>query len=246
MYDPYSAPDEVEDSHPKPKETSASWMITVADLFSLMLTFFVLLYSMSVIQHDRWEVIAKSLMQRLKPIQEETTDFTTPDVHSVEREDIRWARGLDYLNRVIIGKLQENGVAFEDIRLYRLPDRLILSLASDKMFPPGSTRLMPDARIAIRQLSAFLSRIGNAITIEGHTDPTPISNASFPSNWELSMARASAVASILRSEGYPYQLNILGLGSSRYETWQKEFGTKQNHALARRVDIVIRETVAKY
>lgn len=246
MYDPYSTPDDRDVSRPKPKETSANWMITVADLFSLMLTFFVLLYSMSVIQHDHWEVIAKSLMQRLQPIQEETTDFTSPDMFSVEHEDIRWARGLDYLNRVIIGQLQENGTAFEGIRLYRLPDRLILSLASDKMFPPGSNRLMPDARIAIRQLSAFLSRIGNAITIEGHTDPTPISSASFPSNWELSMARASAVAKILRNEGYPYQLNILGLGSSRYEAWQKEFGANRKHAMARRVDIVIRETVAKY
>ncbi len=248
LYDPFSDDDGLNESLPKPAQSSNAWMLTVADLFSLMLTFFVLLYSMSVIQKDRWEVIAESLFQRLntEDVQEDTK-FTLPQILTMDRERIHYARSLSYLYRVLAERLGETAIAQSSgLSITLLPDRIILSLNSNTMFDGGSAKLKPSAKAQIDQIGQFLSRIGNSVLIEGHTDPEPIRTAEYPSNWELSLARAATVANTLRSEGYPYQMTVEGLGSSRFNEWQESSETKRPAHQARRVEIIIRETVAKF
>lgn len=242
VYDPYSTSGEDGLAAKKPEKPSTAWMITVADLFSLMLTFFVLLYSMSVIQYDKWEAISHSLMQRLRVVDEEVP-ITAPSDFSVLRADFTFARGLDYLGTVMDKRFDD--VQFENVAITRGEDRITLSLISDSLFPVGSAEITAQGRQTVRQIGQFLSTIGNRVTIEGHTDPRPVHTASYPSNWELSMARAVAVASVLRDAGYPYTIDVYGLGSSRYGELG-HLSPAQRDALARRVDIIVRETVAKY
>lgn len=244
VYDPYShSGEDGMSAKPAPKASTA-WMLTVADLFSLMLTFFVLLYSMSVIQKDRWDAISESLMQRMQPVQEEEVPMTIPTDAFIPRADFIYARGLDYLN-TIIEKRFVGSEQFEGVIVTHTHDRITLSLTSESLFPKGSAELSADAAPTLRRIGLFLANIGNRVTIEGHTDPVPINNAAYPSNWELSMARAVAVSNALRAAGYPYRLDVYGLGSSRYDELA-ELPEAQQDAMARRVDIIVRETVAKY
>lgn len=243
VYDPYSAGGEDGLVSKKPAKASAAWMLTVADLFSLMLTFFVLLYSMSVIQKDKWDAISLSLMQRLQVVVDEEVPATTPSDFSILRADFTYARGLDYLKTVIERHFTaENGL--DGILINHGDDRITLSLTSDTMFDKGSASMTPEAQATMRRLGLFLSAIGNRITIEGHTDPVPITTTAFPSNWELSMARGISVAHMLRQAGYPYTIDVFGLGSSRYGDLEN-LPPDQRDKLARRVDIIVRETVAK-
>lgn len=243
-YDPYSSSGDDGMAAKKPPKPSTAWMITVADLFSLMLTFFVLLYSMSVIQKDKWDAISQSLMQRMQVQIDEEVPTTMPSDFDVMRADFIYARGLDYLSKVIDERLAATP-AFEGVIVTRGENRITLSLTSDTLFAKGSARLSPASQRTLRQIGIFLTGIGNRVTIEGHTDPSPVHNASYPSNWELSMARASAVATALRNIGYPYTIDVYGLGSSRYGELS-DMSSARREALARRVDIIVRETVAKY
>lgn len=243
VYDPYSSGGEQGMQTRKPAPASTAWMLTVADLFSLMLTFFVLLYSMSVIQKAKFDEIAMSLMQQLKVVVDEETPMTLDDNWQIPRASFQYARGLDYLNRVI-GDRFEKAEGMQGVRVTRGEDRLIISLTSDTMFKPGSATIEPSARQTIEQIGIFISNLGNAITIEGHTDPRPINTEAFPSNWELSMARAMSVAAALHDAGYVYAFEINGLGSSRGSELE-DLAPEERDALARRVDIIVRETVAK-
>lgn len=244
VYDPYSSGGDGGMTGKKPPKPDTAWMLTVADLFSLMLTFFVLLYSMSVLQRDRWEDISESLMQRLQVIRDEETPLTLTEDWQVPRAEFTFARGLDYLNKVITDRFAK-AENMEGVVITKGKDRITLSLTSDSMFNPGSAMIEPEARPALMEIGQFLGHIGNAITIEGHTDPRPISTSSFPSNWELSMARAVNVANALREAGYPYAIDIYGKGSSRYSDLTN-LPNDEREMMARRVDIIVRETVAKY
>lgn len=244
LYDPYSSSNEFGMASSKPKESSTAWMLTVADLFSLMLTFFVLLYSMSVLQREKWDAIAESLMQRLQVVVDEETPMTLKDNWQVPRADFTFARGLDYLNKVISDRFA-HAEDIQGVVITRGKDRITLSLTSDTMFKPGSVEIEPQARDTLVQIGQFLGNLGNEITIEGHTDPRPINTPYYPSNWELSLARAVRVSNALREVGYPYAIDVYGLGSSRYGDLS-ELSPERRDLLARRVDIIVRETVAKY
>lgn len=243
VYDPYASGSDHGLTAKKPPPSSTAWMVTVADLFSLLLTFFVLLYSMSAIQKDHWEAISDSLMQRVQVVDEQAST-ALPSDRSVMRANFVYARGLDYLYTVI-EKRFDTTPEFSGVIVSRVDNRITLSLVSDGLFGKGSAQLSPGSEQTLRQVGLFLAGIGNRITIEGHTDPTPIQSAAFPSNWELSMARAVSVANSLRQAGYPYAIDVYGLGSSRYGELA-ELPAEQQEALARRVDIIVRETVAKY
>lgn len=243
FYDPYSGDDGL--SAARPEKPSTAWMMTVADLFSLMLTFFVLLYSMSSIKEEEWDAISSSLMQRLNPVNPDIIPYTLPEKSSIEHFELVPARDLQYLYRVIESR-SDNEALLKELNIKRSAERLTISLSSDTMFPPGSAALREEAHPAIVQLAELLSNIGNAITIEGHTDPEPIHNKEFPSNWELSMARAVTVATLLHEAGYPYEVTIYGLGSSRFSTeGLSPREAEAQKAKARRVDIIVNEATAE-
>lgn len=227
---------------PAPPKENNAWMLTVADLFSLMLTFFVLVYSMSTIQQEKWEAITQSLMQRLRPVDQDT-QFTLPSLLSVDRAEFAYARNLDYLYR-IISERREESADLKPVKVQRLPHAILLTLPENTLFEPGGTDLKPAGEAAVHALGELLSRIGNQVEIEGHTDPTPVQSKDYPSNWELSLARAVRVANVFRDAGYLYQLAISGMGSSRFQ--RSGSPSAQNQSLyARRVDVLIRENVAK-
>lgn len=93
---------------------------------------------------------------------------------------------------------------------------LEVEIKNDVLFPSGSATLTPAATLIIQRLSSVLAGLPNPIFVEGHTDNVPIASTVFPSNWELSAARASAVIRLLAAGGVsPTQMTALGLGECR-------------------------------
>jgi chemotaxis protein MotB len=83
------------------------------------------------------------------------------------------------------------------------------------LFDPGDATLAPESNAALRALGVILRDDNHAIQVEGHTDPVPIRNALFPSNWELSAVRASSVVRLFIESGVaPSRLTVVGFGSN--------------------------------
>jgi chemotaxis protein MotB len=219
-----------------------AWMITFTDLVSLMLTFFVLLFSMSSIKVDRWNDVIDALSQSLNPASTKAQSSATSSFNIATLFRKR-AINLDYLTSVL-----DEAVAKDELlvnsQLMRLEDRLVIALPGDLLFEPGKAVLAENAKKALFNLGGVLRNIGNQIGINGHTDPVPPSGDTYTSNWELSMGRATAVANALKRSGFTEDIIAFGYASSRFAELP-EMPEAERSALGRRVDIVVFPTVGE-
>ncbi|SEO66308.1 chemotaxis protein MotB [Luteibacter sp. UNC138MFCol5.1] len=102
------------------------------------------------------------------------------------------------------------------VSVRQTPDWLEIEVRTDILFPVGVAKLQPAAEDVLRKLAGILAPFPNAMRIEGYTDNTPIATALFPSNWELSAARAATVARLITTTGVdPHRVGIIGWGEFR-------------------------------
>ncbi len=212
-------------------------MVIFADLLALLLTFFVLMFSMNSVQVQEWQALITSLSENLNPerafIQEE--DFQKIDEALVFEET---AMSLEYLKNVFEEKLSHDPILTRST-IEVLDDRLAISLPSDLIFELGQAELEPDARTAMLQLGEALRVIDNEIMVVGHSDLAPISGRFYPTNWELSLVRALSISKLIRSGGYLGKIEAYGNGSSRFDDLDESIPLDQRYDLARRVDVII-------
>lgn len=123
---------------------------------------------------------------------------------------------------------------------FRVEERgLVITVVSDRvLFAPGSADLTPDSDVVVDALAVALARLPNRLTVEGHTDSRPISTVRFPSNWELSVGRASTVLrALVERHGFaPDRLNAAGYADQRPAGPNE---TAEGRAANRRVEIVV-------
>lgn len=223
-----------------------AWMLTFADLLSLVLTFFVLVYSMTSLQAPQWKAVQSSLSQTLNPDRYWSGIKLKAD-KTIQKVTAPKALDLDYLSSILTEKFA-NEPTLRGVKLQRQDDRIVISLSQDVLFPQSGAVLSENALRTITFLSDILSTISNRIEIQGNTDPTPVLSGDYPSNWELSLARAEAVAEELKKAGYRYKIMALGLADSRYFDLAKHNRNANEKTLyesARRVDIIIHEAQAE-
>lgn len=229
------------DNAPKSEAPRNAWMITFADLVSLMLTFFVLLFSMSSVKMDEWDAMIDTLTQTLNPGKLTTVAAATAkfNIGTIFR---RQATNLDYLSGVLEGSIASDAL-LSNSHIMLLDDRLIIAMPGDLLFPPGKAVMPDEAKTALFTLGSVLRNVGNQIGVNGHSDPVPpAAEKGFASNWELSLARASAVANALRQSGYTDDIIAYGYADSRFAQLPNLSPTERTK-LGRRVDIVVFPTV---
>jgi chemotaxis protein MotB len=217
------------------------WLLTYADMITLLMAFFIMMYSMSVLNEGKFKRAAESLRREFAPQRAEAQTESgkghlpipgsaappTPLEESVQSVD-------EQLQRYI----EENDLA-DVIHTSREPRGLVISLVSDNLlFPVGEAELRPAALAILDRIAGLLAGVPNPIVVEGHTCNLPISTARFPSNWELSAARACTVVRYLvEHKAIPSRrLSATGYGDSRPI---RSNATEEGRVLNRRVDIVI-------
>ncbi len=217
------------------------WMVIFTDLVSLMLTFFVLIFSMSSVQVDRWKEMVDALSETLNPVREKV-DPVPSAAYNIATLSLKRAVNLDYLGAVL-GDLMRQDEVLAQSRILGLEDRLIIALAGDAAFDPGEANLSERGRQALFVLGGVLRNVGNQIGVNGHTDSMP-PGGTYASNWELSLARAVTVANALKRSGYGEAIVAYGYADSEVS---RLAGTPadQRASLARRIDIVIFPTVGE-
>jgi chemotaxis protein MotB len=109
------------------------------------------------------------------------------------------------------------GLIEEDLIVVRRQSSWVeVEIRTDILFPSGVATLSPSAEKILEQLAAVLAPFPNPIRVEGHTDNVPINTVAFPSNWELSAARAASVVHLFMKQGLaPQRLAVIGLGEYR-------------------------------
>lgn len=221
---------------PKPTPPSTAWLLTFADLVSLMITFFVMLYAMKTVDLHRWNEIRGAISGALK-MTEGHTVIESRD-RSVERITFLAGDNLDYIQNLLRRRFDDDSL-LRTAKLQRNTedDTLSIILPSGLLFNAGDTRMLSNARPALVVVADLLRNLENPLMIVGHTDPTPIQSSAYPTNWELSMMRAMAVRDILREVGVASPIRVQGLADSRFEDIPAGQPNSLRYAQARRVEI---------
>lgn len=221
-----------------PRPDRPAWLVSFADLIALMLAFFVLLYAMQRIESGDWKALVDSLSRSLRPGVEAAAP--QPAVYeNVESVNRAAAADLGYIESLLRSQ-REGDAALDGILLRRFDDRLVIMLPSDLLFRSGAFEPMASARDKISRLAAILHNVPNRIDVYGHTDPNPVGQGRLRTNWELSLARAVAVAGQLHAFGYRRPIAAFGVADTRMSDIALEVSRERQFSLARRVDIVVR------
>lgn len=213
--------------------------MTFVDLVSLLLAFFVLLFSMTSPDAPQWEAFTASLRSTFS-VDSENRSREALMPESVETEDPGTGFDLGYLRRLLEVAMSREAV-LQNATITAQDGRLVLSMASDVFFQPGAAAMQPSGEEALFDLAVALSRIDNRIDIVGHTDPRPFisSSGSFRSNWDLSLARALSVADTLQRFGYRKPIEVRGAADGKFGEIETSLPLEDRYRRARRVDLVI-------
>jgi len=216
-----------------------TWMVTFVDLVSLLLAFFVLLFSMTSPEAPQWESFTASLRSAFSTDSvKRSRESLMPE--SVETDDQGPGFDLGYLRRLLEVAMSRDAI-LQNATITAKDGRLILSMASDVFFQPGDAAMQASGEAALFDLAVALSQIDNRIDIVGHTDPRPFTSSSglFRSNWDLSLARALSVADTLQRFGYRKPVEVRGAADGKFGEIDTSLPLEDRYRRARRVDLVI-------
>lgn len=251
----------------KVEKGSPKWMTTYADMITLILVFFVLLFSMSQISEVKFDSVAESFKNRMifdfmpSPVEsknptdrtevrengDDRSDFDepidVPEITSEPEEEIEKeeAQQLDELMQEVQEFLEKNSLK-DIISAERTNKGVVLVLQEQVLFESGEASILESGRPFLGKLRDLLIQVPNHVRVEGHTDDRPIATAKFPSNWELSGARAGSVIRYLQNNDPRLEsgrFTAVGYGSTRPVV---ENNSKENWRKNRRVEIVILES----
>lgn len=238
------------------KENEDRWLLTYADLITLLMAFFVVMYSLSRVDTQKFKAIAQSLasvfpvsktafvpipgvggQRGTEPVsvmrQEPENPPPSPPGTSAEKTPMQ--KLADQFQQLI----QAEGLA-SSVTVSASPGgrRVMVRLAESLLFDLGSAELTPQALGFIDKVATILVAANKLVRVEGHTDNVPIHTAQFRSNWELSTARASSVIRYLieKFNFSPELLSASGYGEYRPIAPND---TIENRAKNRRVEFVI-------
>jgi len=223
-------------------------MVSYADFMTLMFALFVVLFASAY--HDKKAI--QRVSSAVKSGFQEMGYFPTlpPDgapsgkgkAGNTVSQTVSSAPGDEGIDAVELQKKLNKALGKEierqEVGMRMTPEGFVISLHELGFFDSGEARLKPGAEDKIKRIAAVLTQYGLNMRVEGHSDNVPIHNASFNSNWDLSTARAMAVAMMLIDESGvdPQRMSIAGYGEFHPAASNDSAeGRKAN----RRVDIVV-------
>lgn len=220
----------------KPPKGSPAYMTTYGDMMTLLLTFFVLLLSFSSMREAKFRRAMGSLKGALGVLPHEQS------VIKPERVPIPQLTNLQE------SEIEESIVKLEDIlsdqqlreavRL-QISDRgMTITIDDPVMFESGDAGLRPKAYPILTRIASLARGWPNTIRIEGHTDNDPIRTEKFPSNWELSTARALSVLHFFQDDAGFDPIDLVAIGRGEFDPIALN-DTPENKTKNRRIEIHI-------
>lgn len=221
-----------------------AWMDTYADTITLLLTFFILLYSFSTTDNEKLKLIAQALKGQIEGIPMKLEGTSDIDIEELEQglgqgEGLGVGQGNPYEELVdkVTELIDKNGLS-DSVKIREEDAGVVLQLNESILFDLGSAELKKDSIDVLDAISTLIPQIDNEIMVQGNTDNIPINSNKYKSNWELSTDRAVTVVKyFIETKGLdPTRLSATGYGEYRPLV---DNSTEQNRAINRRVDILI-------
>ncbi len=221
---------------------SPRWLITFADLMALLVVFFVMLYSMSVIEVVRFQAATLSIRHALGPgiiEQAPTSPWETTEINEGAPPLPFFAHGLP-LQQLLLEDLEEElgeEIGRGLLKVSEVNGQVVIRFEEKASFPSGSAALNEDFLPVLQRVGAVLGDYPGLIRVAGHTDDVPIVTAEFRSNWELSVARASEVVHVLKGIGVDRNRMVAQGHADTRPIVPND--TQASRAQNRRVDIIL-------
>ncbi len=226
------------------------WLVSYADFITLLFAFFVVMYALSSVNEGKYKVFNVSMSQAFgtqgAAAEGGTMKLTEQEMYFkslVDRRNARLAEKqrklnerMQKLNETLTTKMAgfvKNG----QMTVSRSNRGVTLDINASMLFMPGEAAVQAEAVATLADVAKILSEEDMSIEVEGHTDNIPISNAQFPSNWELSSARASSVVRLFIEQGIvATRLKATGLADN---VPVQENSTIEGRARNRRVAVTV-------
>jgi chemotaxis protein MotB len=224
--------------HEEEHENHERWLVTYADMITLLMVLFIVLFSMATLDAQKFSALKDSLagvkhpapsvleggqsvidggsISRLddsspspaakidSPSQFDSATSALQQQQSLQTAARKEQDNLEQVHQEIQSALNSQGMG-DAVQFRRDADGLVITIATDKvLFDSGQAVIRPNGRTILNALVPPLTHLPNPITIEGHTDNVPINTAAYPTNWELSGARAvNVLRYMVEQEGFP-------------------------------------------
>jgi chemotaxis protein MotB len=232
------------------EEISGSWMTSYGDMITLLLCFFIMLFAMSTLDAQKWKALSESIKESfgasgmsLPDLEETPAEIFTKnpaDEFENKMSEEQALQQLQDLKEEIDDIINEAGLAYAIHTEVELVGLVIRMCTDEILFDLGSAELKPMAISFLSSVSCVLREIANQVWVEGHADDIPVVYCfKYPSNWEVSTARASSVVRYLIDSGgiAPSRMKASGFADTkpRYPN-----DSDEHRYLNRRVEIVIK------
>ncbi len=226
-------------------ENHERWLVSYADFITLLFAFFVVMYSVSSVNVGKYRTVSESIKAALNPVVSPPSSptafslnankpaLTAPNAPGSREVVIRRLRNLA---QVINRSPQMSRVKIVE----KVNGDIVITIPDQVLFNSGEAAVRPEALRFLEGLGTAILELNRHTRVEGHTDNVPIRTAQFPSNWELSAARAVMVVRVLSElYGVPADhLAAVGLADTRPVTANSD---AEQRAKNRRVEVVILE-----
>jgi len=225
-------------------ENAERWLLTYADLITLLMVFFVVLYSMSTADSSKWKQISAALEQAFNvdvlrgqsasALDDGSAAPALPIDTLITEQEMPLASRIQ--NKVQTALAAGNQTPDVSVGVDR--EGIVIRLSGSYLFDSGRAELKPNAFSVLDAIAAELKLLPNDIRVDGHTDSTPIDSPRYPTNWELSAARALAVTRYLSETDGIHATRLMAAGFGEFRPIALN-DTRANRALNRRVEVHI-------
>lgn len=231
--------------HHHEEHIDETWLIPYADMLTLLLALFIVLFAMSQVDTKKFEMVKKALETVFKGgtgVMENSSSTPTDGSSDTEQdmriiEALQEAKELKELKENLDKYIAEQGLT-KQVETKIASEGLQISFHDAALFASGKADLRPEAFRVLDTISRLLESQTNEIRIAGHTDNLPIHTAEFPSNWDLSAKRSlNVMKHILNNKNLdPSRFTAVGYGEYRPK---EPNTTEEGRAQNRRVEVLI-------
>lgn len=212
------------DYYTNSKDYINRWVVSYADFVTMLLALFMVMFAFSQVDNQKIASVQHKMQQT----------FAGKSAGNVTKYQANnQITNLDKL-------LKDNIPASKSIKLIKTDRGVIIRVNNTMLFDEGSPIIKENAEKTLNEIIKVLTKIDNPVIIEGHTDSTPIKNAKYPSNWELSTARATNIISYVMKSGKISPKRLSAVGYGEYMPISDNTSSR-GRMLNRRVDIIVLE-----
>lgn len=246
---------------PEEHENLERWLVSYADFITLLFAFFVVMYSVSQVNEGKYRVLSDSLVNAFKTtattltpppslqlaggkgqpnniqsIALKQTVFVRKNDPAFEAQQKQQTEKMKGLAKDVV-KAMEALVKEGQVKVSQSVHGIAIEINASLLFASGQASLESGSIKALKSVARVLATVSNDIQVEGFTDTTPINTLAFPSNWELSSARASSVVRLFADSGVPPE-RMVAVGYGEFHPVDSN-STPEGRARNRRVTVMI-------